>query len=158
MKRAVLALVLAWGPPAHAQEDTAFANEVLNTAAACFAAPDGTTPEAMAGLCSTASDSLGRLILNKVDPTANETSTYRAMRAIVLSSLGAAQAQIDGVRSARSCRTMEDAWLSAAYIDPTTSPDHADDMAKIRADVAGMVRACRQEFDTPIAAPAVPPG
>jgi hypothetical protein len=43
--------VLAWAPPARAQEDTAFANEVPNAAAACFAAPDETTPDAMVRAC-----------------------------------------------------------------------------------------------------------
>lgn len=158
MKPAPALLIIALATGSASAQEAPFTDSVLLTAEPCFSAPDAGSPSSVITTCTTAEENLGKLILAKVSPDANDLAVYRTMMAIVETTLGTAQAQVDGVRSQRSCNTMERAWLSAAYIDPSASPDHAGEMTEVRGNVARAVRQCRSEFTTPFGAPALPPG
>ena len=148
----VACLALMAAAPALAQQ-TPFTDSVLLAANPCFNASGAQSPEGVIDICVSSEEDLGKLMLAKEAPDTNELSVYRAMRSIVVITIGGAQAQDAGYRSEISCHTMERAWIYASAIAPPANAAHAADMMQARSDTAKLVRTCRDQYGAPASAP-----
>ena len=147
----VACLALMTAAPAVAQQSF-FTDSVLLAANPCFNASGAQPPAAVINICAASEEDLSKLMRANAAPDATDLAVYRAMRSIVVITIGGAQAESAGFRSEISCHTMERAWTFASAIAPPASAAHAADMMQARSDTAKLVRTCRDQYGVPASA------
>lgn len=88
----VACLALMTAAPASAQQSS-FTNSVLLAANPCFNASGAQPPAAVINICAASEEDLSKLMRANVAPDATDLAVYRAMRSIVVITIGGAQAR-----------------------------------------------------------------
>lgn len=147
----LFSLVGALNPPAFAQDSDAGAtkmtDDALLVAQPCFEAVASDDYDRQYKDCMAASDKLYGV--QHPGMTFHEVNVYNAMKASVLTAVGAAQAKRRGSRTEESCMTMEKAWNYGNLIDVSRSPSRGQEMWQIRQQTLAAVRECRKDFGMP---------
>ena len=154
----ILSAVLVALAPAALAQDASFEHDLLVIASPCNTA-DSLPAQGHIDLCNTQISALAVRAAKVPQLTANESNIYHTLYAGMTLTVGARTAQIDGVRSERSCQLMEFAWVHASGVDLTKSPAIAQHLSGIRNNVIAAVRQCRADHGvTRPGSPALPPG
>lgn len=147
----LLSLVVAPNTPAWAQTSepgsTKMTDAALLVAQSCFEAVTSEDFNRQYDDCIAASDKLYDVQHGSM--TFHEVNVYNAMKAAVLTAVGAAQAGRSGARTEASCETMEKAWNYANLIDVSRSPSRGQEMWQIRQQTLAATRECHKDFGVP---------
>lgn len=156
LKRAmVLAVAIACGASALAQQPDTIENRFLSEIEPCVAASADTTlgPARLADICNTAAITLTQRMQRQQSLTPAEMNLYNGFHVIVMQIQASAIVATDKGSSPRACNIIEFAWKEVQKINPALNPEWSADLAGLREGHVGMVRECRRVHGTPAGAP-----
>lgn len=146
------ALALAAITPAHAQQPVS--TQILLAGNTCTEAQG--EPATIIATCQSTLQTLNAIILAN-PATQHDNNLYWVMASLAHTRIGSSMGAIDGARTARTCRELEESWKALNALQPDASPtDYAADMRALQAQAVAPVKLCRSEFGTPALAPALP--
>ena len=154
------ALALASVLPAHAQTSTEFENVAMAVVGKCLELkPSATTAQSAVDTCSKVVTDMATLKQAAGTLAGHDQNVYLVVSSMAHSRVGNAYSFLDGgVRTARVCAKIEEAWGLTSQIAPAASPAYADMVNQLRTTTVSTIAKCRNEFGAPAGAAPLPPG